>query len=136
MRSVGIESVAFCEAMTSLRLKSGKSKTDAEICRRLLFQAIESHSQKCVEARRGMGFERHLFGLRKMFDELRESDGRYEKLDLPSIFEDKASDESQRWHVSTSGIKMEKEKEWCDGSGFGWVEERGWGVAYFLGEGR
>jgi len=107
-RSVSNESKAFCEAMTA--------GAPLKECYDKLVAATKYHSSFSGKAGKGMGVDRHLFGLKMMLKEGESAE----------IFSDIGTQRSSTWALSTSGLVGENMDNW----GFGEVVPHGIGVGY------
>ena len=65
---------------------------------KLLFNARNAHVKYMRDAKEGKGVDRHLFGLRMIFEQQFAKQG----LPTPSIFTDDAYKKSSHWQISTS----------------------------------
>ncbi len=79
---------------------------------------MEGHVKYMAEAVNGMGVDRHLLGLKKLWTA---TDG-----PLPSFLSNSGFKKSSHWKLSTSQLSS----EYFDGYGWGEVVPDGYGVAY------
>ncbi|MER2089644.1 MAG: choline/carnitine O-acyltransferase [Sporosarcina sp.] len=96
-----------------------------EILYSLMQKAGAAHSNRIIECRKGLGVERHMFGLEQMFYLHGEELGINE---LPDIFNDKGYLTMRHDFISTSGMAYDSVKYRI----FGPVVEGGYGLAYIL----
>jgi len=106
-RSVSIESVEWCNAMSDPSISTDK-------CQEMFKKAIDSHVRYITDASDGKGVDRHLFGLKKCLKQGEE---------LPEIFKNDAYGYSSTWFVSSSQLSS----EWFNGYGWSQVVDEGWG---------
>lgn len=121
IRPVCDASVAFCKAMDD-------PSVSKEETRKLLKEAVDYQCKYKFESMRGMGVDRHLFGLYVVAKGL--------KIDpLPKIFTDKAFNFSFKLSTSQSPVKLTDlwslERSAMAG-GFGAVTDDGYGVSYIV----
>ncbi|XP_019849708.1 PREDICTED: carnitine O-palmitoyltransferase 1, muscle isoform-like isoform X1 [Amphimedon queenslandica] len=123
IRPVSMQSKAFVEAMDD-------SSISVEKKRELLKEAIKYQEQYKFEAMRGMGVDRHLFGLYIV--------AKWLKMDpMPEIFEDEAFQLKFTLSTSQTPTQCIKEKDYDDEKrtivgGFGTVTDNGYGVSYII----
>ena len=110
-RTVSPHSVTFCRAMNSKHDDTGDAPQQRL---ELLRAACDAHSQYSQMAARGMGCDRHFFGLQNC---LRENEA------PPDLFRHPLFAKSKRWLLSTSTLPGTS-------PGFGPVQEDGIGVGY------
>ncbi|AXH99362.1 choline/carnitine O-acyltransferase [Sporosarcina sp. PTS2304] len=106
-----------------------EGEQDQESLLDLMRQASTAHSIQMKEAQRGFGIERHLFGLKKMFELYKE------ELDIagcPKLFNDPGYAALCQNFISTSNMTSPLVKSCI----FGPVEEDGYGIFYVLLEDR
>ena len=115
-RSVSVESVRWCEAMSS-------PDVGAEECAELFKKALGAQSKYIVDASAGKGVDRHLLGLKMC---LREGE------ELPELYRDPAYAYSSTWYLSTSQLSS----EYFNGYGWSQVIDDGFGIAYMINENR
>jgi carnitine O-acetyltransferase len=96
-----------------------------EILYSLMQKAGAAHSNRIIECRKGLGVERHMFGLEQMFYLTGAELGMNE---LPEIFNDKGYLTMRHDFISTSGMAYDSVKYRI----FGPVVEGGYGLAYIL----
>ena len=106
-RTLSPHSLAFCQGMTGSRM-------DAVTSLELLRRACDSHTVYTRKAVRGMGCDRHFFGLQNL---LKPGDV------APDLFSDPVYLRSKRWLLSTSTLPG-------TAPGFGQAEAQGFGVGY------
>ncbi len=104
-------------------LEAGEENT--EILYSLMQKAGAAHSNRIIECRKGLGVERHMFGLEQMFYLTGADLGMNE---LPEIFNDKGYLTMRHDFISTSGMAYDSVKYRI----FGPVVEGGYGLAYIL----
>jgi carnitine O-acetyltransferase len=97
VRTVSNEALAFCKATCSPLMVVGDDKRIPPLYT-LLLAATNAHVRYMREAKEGKGVDRHLFGLRMLF-EAQNSSGTKENL---PIFADPAYKKSSHWSISTS----------------------------------
>ncbi|RNF09889.1 putative choline/carnitine O-acetyltransferase, partial [Trypanosoma cruzi] len=90
--------------------------------RELLRIAIESHADYMRLAKKGLGVDRHLYGLRVM--------ARMHGIPLPELFTDRCFYRSATWRMSTSHCGSSA----LDTFGFGPVVGSGYGIGYMIKE--
>ena len=112
IRSLSMESVAFCKAMDAPNNSAAKKI-------RLFRDACRAHFERSVAAAKGAGIDRHLSGLSKM---LRPNE------DLPDLFRDSFYQSSQHWIVCTSQASGEH----LNAYGWAQVVDDGFGIAYMV----
>jgi carnitine O-acetyltransferase len=124
-RSVSAQSVEWVEAMLNRHRNSMENEIDrTKLLRTLFHKATDAHVDYMRKASKGLGVDRHLFGLQMILSEqqqLQESDDN----DTPTValFEDPLFVRSKQWLVSTSTLPSNP--------GFGPVViPEGVGVAY------
>lgn len=117
-RSLSQEKKKFSEAF----LNQEKPREPAELAD-LFQQAISAHSNRLVRCQKGLGVERHLFGLEKMADE---------SLNAAYFFESKGVKKLTRNFVSTTGIPSEL----LESFSFCPVDSEGFGLYYGILENR
>lgn len=123
VRSVTTESLAFCKSTTQPMITiSRDSKSPNQL--QLLKNACNAHVDYMRAAKGGFGVDRHLFGLRILFEE------HQQELDAPrpAIFEDPAYVSSGHWRISTSHCGSPALSLF----GFGPVVADGFGVGYMI----
>lgn len=99
------------------------NQIDSKLKYELLNDAVEAHIKRIRECQRGLGIERHLHGLRKVYDLFGEDIGIRE---FPEIFTDQGLTELKNDFLSTSGLGSEAIQFF----GFGPVVEDGFGIGY------
>lgn len=104
-------------------IESGQESNDRLYA--LLQMASDAHAKRIGECQRGLGIERHLYGLEQMYYRYGEELG-IEK--LPAIFTDKGYQALRHDFISTSGMPYENAMYRM----FAPVTEDGHGLAYFL----
>ena len=104
-------------------IESGQESNDRLYA--LLQMASDAHAKRIGECQRGLGIERHLYGLEQMYYRYGEELG-IEK--LPAIFTDKGYKALRHDFISTSGMPYENAMYRM----FAPVTEDGHGLAYFL----
>ncbi|XP_003384970.2 PREDICTED: carnitine O-palmitoyltransferase 1, liver isoform-like isoform X2 [Amphimedon queenslandica] len=123
IRPVSMQSKAFVESMDDPQVSVEKKKA-------LLKEAIKYQEQYKFEAMRGMGVDRHLFGLYIV--------AKWLKMDpMPEIFEDEAFQLKFTLSTSQTPTQCIKEKDYDDEKrtivgGFGTVTDNGYGVSYII----
>eukprot|EP00667_Euglena_gracilis_P002920 EG_transcript_2927 len=120
VRSCTQESLEFCKAACSQPLW-GK---DMALQYDLLKKAVAAHVAYMKVAKDGKGVDRHLFGLRMMY----EREGRPAGMKTPAIFSDKAYSRSCHWALSTSHCGSPSLSYF----GFGPVVHDGFGIGYMI----
>ncbi|RNF25884.1 putative choline/carnitine O-acetyltransferase [Trypanosoma conorhini] len=88
--------------------------------RQLLRTAIESHTEFMKLAKKGLGVDRHLYGLRVM--------ARMHGIPIPELFTDACFHRSVTWLMSTSHCGSSA----LDTFGFGPVVSSGYGIGYMI----
>jgi carnitine O-acetyltransferase len=107
-RTVSPHSQAFCQAMFAT------NRTDPAALLKLLRRACDSHTVYTRKAARGLGCDRHFFGLQNL---LLPGEA------APDLFSDPVYLRSKRWLLSTSTLRD-------TAPGFGPVEAEGFGIGY------
>ncbi|XP_063985570.1 carnitine O-palmitoyltransferase 2, mitochondrial-like isoform X2 [Diachasmimorpha longicaudata] len=122
IRSCTSQTKALCKAI----VESGSSKVNDNELKKLIVECSKSHNGLTKEAAMGQGFDRHLFALKKVWEQskVRES--------LPVIFQDPAYDRINRNILSTSTLSSPD----VLGGGFGPVVENGYGIGYMIQDNR
>lgn len=118
IRVLSSESAAWVDAM----LDSSKTKAEKKAA---FDKATAAHMNLAKAAGKGMGVDRHLFGLKKLFGETEAGSG----AKLPELFEDPLVMRSSYWILSTSAIFSKHFLVY----GWGEVVPDGFGVAYMTG---
>ncbi|CAO1613351.1 unnamed protein product [Parajaminaea phylloscopi] len=118
IRSFSTEAYDFVKAV-----RQGKSSKELYP---LLSKATTAHNAQTRASSTGAGFDRHLTGLRLVFNP--ETDGGADG--MPALFSDPLFAESQTWMLSTSGLSA---GERFAGTGFGCGYEEGYGINYLAG---
>lgn len=118
IRSFSREAYNFVRAV-----RQGKSSKELYP---LLSKATASHNAQTRASSTGSGIDRHLTGLRLVFNP--EEDGG--ALGMPALFTDPIFAESQTWKLSTSGLSA---GDRFAGTGFGAGCEDGYGINYLAG---
>ncbi|GMH66774.1 hypothetical protein TrST_g7483 [Triparma strigata] len=118
-RSCSVHSRMWCEEM-GLR-RDGKDDDTNERTKRvqMLRSAAKQHVNYLKSAGKGLGVDRHMFGLSMLVDK---------REDAPSLFSDEAYKRAKTWRVSTSHLTHPKFDNW----GWGEVVPDGVGVAYSI----
>lgn len=117
-RATSMEKIHLVEA-----LESGELDTSALY--ELMQEASNAHTDRIRECQRGYGIERHLTGLKQMYDRFGKELGLQE---LPALFQDNGYITLRHDVISTSGMGYEDAKYRM----FAPVVRDGHGVAYFL----
>lgn len=104
-------------------IESGQESNDRLYA--LLQMASDAHAKRIGECQRGLGIERHLYGLEQMYYRYGEELGIKK---LPAIFTDKGYKALRHDFISTSGMPYENAMYRM----FAPVTEDGHGLAYFL----
>lgn len=115
IRSFSTEAYEFVKAVRN-------GKPSAELYS-LLSKATVAHNSQTKASSTGSGVDRHLTGLRLVYDSSRDGD-------MPALFTDPLFAESQTWTLSTSGLSAGD--RFC-GTGFGAGYEDGYGINYLAG---
>ncbi|SCV66893.1 BQ2448_5539 [Microbotryum intermedium] len=108
--------LAFAQAMTS-------SSTSLSEKRSLFAQAISQHGMDMKAASSGLGIDRHLFGLKHLFNSPEEASSSEAQL-----FQDHLLKRSSTWTMSTSQIYIEHSPAY----GWGRVDPNGYGIPYMI----
>lgn len=90
----------------------------------LLTKATTAHNAQTRTSSTGGGIDRHLTGLRLVYNSA------VDKEDMPALFTDPVFAESQTWKLSTSGLSA---GDRFAGTGFGSGYEDGFGINYLAG---
>lgn len=90
----------------------------------LLSKATNAHNAQTRASSTGAGVDRHLTGLRLVFNPEVDTDG------MPELLKDPLFAESQTWKLSTSGLSA---GDRFAGTGFGSGYEDGYGINYLAG---
>ncbi|KDN43950.1 acyltransferase ChoActase/COT/CPT [Tilletiaria anomala UBC 951] len=125
IRSFSTESYAFVKAL----LRGGsceRNENDMQALYRLLTAATQAHNAQTRESSTGKGIDRHLTGLRLVFNP--QTDGGADA--LPQLFRDPLFTASQTWTLSTSGLSA---GDRLAGTGFGAGYDDGYGCNYLAG---
>lgn len=117
IRSFSTESYQFVSALVR-----GKEK-DPQKLYALLAKACQAHSAQTKASSFGGGIDRHLTGLRLVYDASRDGP-------LPELLADEALGKSQSWILSTSGLNS---GDLLSGTGFGAGFPDGFGCNYLPG---
>ena len=101
-RSVSTQSVEWVEAMLSRKYSIfGK---DAQSLKGLFHKATDAHVDYIRKASKGLGVDRHMFGLQMILAEQQEKKGAGGKDTIPTLFKDPLFVRSKQWLVSTSTL--------------------------------
>lgn len=117
-RATSMEKIHFVEA-----LESGTESK--ETLYKLLQEASNAHTERIRESQKGLGIERHLYGLEQMFYLYREELGIDQ---LPALFHDKGFDTLRYDFISTSGMNYHDAQYRM----FAPVTQDGHGLAYMI----
>ena len=120
-RSVSTQSVAWVEAM--LNRKCSAFGKESQSLKDLFHKATDAHVDYIRQASKGLGVDRHLFGLQMILAEHQGEKGAGSDGILPTLFRDPLFVRSKQWLVSTSTLPSNP--------GFGpVVVPEGVGIAY------
>eukprot|EP01061_Rhynchopus_euleeides_P040604 TRINITY_DN6998_c2_g1_i2.p1 TRINITY_DN6998_c2_g1~~TRINITY_DN6998_c2_g1_i2.p1 ORF type:complete len:776 (+),score=314.30 TRINITY_DN6998_c2_g1_i2:70-2328(+) len=127
VRSATPEVAHFCKTVdnTSLSHRVAGQKLPTQL--RLLREAVLAHVGLMKEAKQAQGVDRHLLGLRMIFEDERDTF----KFDLPALFRGKGYHKSSHWNLSTSHCGSPSLSMF----GFGPVVNDGFGVGYMIRQG-
>lgn len=117
IRSFSTESYEFVRALVR-----GSGEDPATLYQKLV-KACTSHTAQTRDSSFGKGIDRHLTGLRLVFDGSRDGS-------VPSLLGDEAFGASQTWTLSTSGLSA---GDRIAGTGFGAGYPDGYGCNYLAG---
>ncbi|XP_015116644.1 carnitine O-palmitoyltransferase 2, mitochondrial isoform X2 [Diachasma alloeum] len=123
IRSCTSRTKALCKAI----VESGKSKANDNEFKKLIIECSKAHNVLTKEAAMGQGFDRHLFALKRIWEESGSLGG-----SLPSIFRDPSYERINRNILSTSTLSSPD----VLGGGFGPVVENGYGIGYMIQDNR
>ncbi|XP_031846888.2 carnitine palmitoyltransferase 2 isoform X1 [Nomia melanderi] len=115
IRSCTVETKTTCESI--IRKNNALSKT---ALRQLIINCSEVHNKLTKEAAMGKGFDRHLFALKKIWEQT--------NIPKPAIFEDPAYDYINNNVLSTSTLSSSAVLF----GGFGPVVNNGYGIGYMI----
>ncbi|CAO1632887.1 unnamed protein product [Sympodiomycopsis kandeliae] len=118
IRSFSREAYEFVSAVTQ-----EKTTSPSELYK-LLSAATTAHNSQTRTSSMGGGIDRHLTGLRLVFNPEIDTEG------MPSTFTDPTFAESQSWKLSTSGLSA---GDRFSGTGFGCGYPDGFGINYLAG---
>lgn len=121
IRSCTNETKALCKAI----VESGTSRANDNEYKNLMIQCSKTHTALTKEAAMGQGFDRHLFALKRIWEQL-------EGGHLPSIFQDTSYSKINHNILSTSTLSSPD----VMGGGFGPVVEDGYGIGYMIQDNR
>eukprot|EP00659_Diplonema_papillatum_P004806 gene4806-7413_t len=124
VRSATNEVKAFCESCNASALTHRNAGQKHPTQLRLLREAVKAHTDYMKKAKQGNGVDRHLLGLRMIYEENRE---RF-KFPLPSIFKGSGYRKSSHWNLSTSHCGSPSLVSF----GFGPVVGDGFGIGYMI----
>ncbi|KAH0541037.1 carnitine O-palmitoyltransferase 2, mitochondrial isoform X1 [Cotesia glomerata] len=117
VRSCTNETIALCKAI----VEHGASSVGDDELKKLMLECSKAHNNLVKEAAMGQGFDRHLFALRKIFEE---SEG----IRMPLLFKDPAYEKLNHNILSTSTLSSPE----VMAGGFGPVVEDGYGIGYMI----
>ncbi|XP_054005673.1 carnitine O-palmitoyltransferase 2, mitochondrial [Hylaeus anthracinus] len=115
IRSCTMETKAVCDAM--VRKNSNLSNSELK---QLIINCSNVHNKLTKEAAMGQGFDRHLFALKKIWEQ--------SSAPKPAIFEDPAYDNINHNILSTSTLSSPA----VIAGGFGPVVNNGYGIGYMI----
>eukprot|EP00755_Sulcionema_specki_P009263 Sspe_Gene.43239::Locus_21047_Transcript_1_1_Confidence_1.000_Length_2369::g.43239::m.43239/K00624/E2.3.1.7; carnitine O-acetyltransferase len=124
VRSATSEVASFCRSAIEYPLCHRRAGCKVPTQLKLLREAVDAHVAYMKKAKKAQGVDRHLLGLRMIYEEHREEFG----FELPSLFKGLAYKKSSHWNLSTSHCGSPSLSLF----GFGPVVPDGFGVGYMI----
>ena len=124
VRTASSQILEFCKASGNTALTHRKAGQKIPTQLKLLRKAVDAHIDFMRKAKKASGVDRHLLGLRMVYEENKDVMGFL----LPSLFKGSAYRKSSHWNLSTSHCGSSSLSMF----GFGPVVADGFGVGYMI----
>eukprot|EP01060_Flectonema_neradi_P000262 TRINITY_DN10183_c0_g1_i1.p1 TRINITY_DN10183_c0_g1~~TRINITY_DN10183_c0_g1_i1.p1 ORF type:complete len:735 (+),score=141.91 TRINITY_DN10183_c0_g1_i1:62-2206(+) len=124
VRTASSQILEFCKASCNTALTHRKAGQKIPTQLKLLRKAVDAHIDYMRKAKKASGVDRHLLGLRMVFEENKDTFD----FSLPTLFKGTAYRKSSHWNLSTSHCGSSSLSMF----GFGPVVSDGFGVGYMI----